>query len=287
MQAGEALRIRCAQGTCGFVNVIPADPSLAPWEAHGSTKLLVVDDPEGAVLLAPPVTRARSHKLLIALCVFVALLGTLAVPSVRRPILLRWAIHEIRTTGSAHTAQFWCEWLKEAGVPSPSAAPLVWNLHFRKFEGGTVLKEPFINEVLDKIDPSYLAQARPHLTESTPTKDLIAALGFPEAETRRLSAVLLGSRGPAARDAVYPLISMAERSQDEARGNAVDALGTIGPGAAAAVEPLIKLLFASGTLRPKIAHALTEIAPRDNRVVSALNSAGISIPTTQPLERYP
>ncbi len=264
------------------MNVIPADPSLAPWEAHGSTRLLVIDDPEGAVLLAPPIARVRSYKLPIALCAVLGIFGTLAVPAVRRALVLRWAIHEIETTTDAGTALRCCESLEKIGPPARSAAPVVWALHFRKFAGGYALKETFINSVVEAIDPDFLASHRPAVTPRTPQADLILALQFPDPEIRKHAATLLGDAGPAARGAVGALTSVAQRPQDSARVAAIEALGRIGPDAATAVPALLKLLSASGTIREAVVRALNQIAPGDPRVLNAIDLAGIPPPTSQP-----
>jgi hypothetical protein len=262
------------------VNFIPADPTLAPWEARGAMNLLVVDDPEGAVLLAPPITRAPSHRLLVCLCVVLLLLGILADPTVRREMVMQYAMHEIATTNNASTAQRWCQSLEAIGAPARAAAPVVWDLHHRTFAGKLVLKESFINSVLDAIDPTFVSSRRPRLTRDTSTAELIAALQFPEETIRKNAADLLGDAGANSHDAVGPLIVLAQRTQDNARVNAVVALGRIGPDAAPAVPALIRLLTASGTIRDAAVRALAQIAPRDPRVVAALDSAGI--PATLP-----
>jgi len=276
------LRVRCSQRACGFVNVIPADPNLAPWEARGAVNLLVVDDREGAVLLAPPVRRTRPHRLLITLGSLLVVLGILANPAVRRAIVVQCAVHEIATTNAAGTAERWCQWLQEIGPPARSAAPIVWDLHHRTFAGGFALKESFINSVLDAIDPSYLSSRRPKLTRDSSITELIAALKFPDVEIRKTAADLLGEPGAGARDAVGALTDVAERPQDNARTQAIEALGRIGPDAAPAVPALIRLLNASGTIREAAARALLEIAPQDPRVLTAIDSPGIPAPVTQP-----
>jgi RNase P/RNase MRP subunit POP5 len=277
VQAGETLRVRCSKHSCGFVNVIPADPNLAPWEARGAMKLLVVDDREGAVLLAPPAPRARTHKSLLTLCVLVTLLLVVVNPTLRQTIMIQYAVHEIATTNSAGTAQRWCQSLEGIGTPARSAAPVVWDLHHRIFKGGQALKESFINSVLDTIDPRFVSSRRPRLTRDSSTEDLITALQFPDAQIRRQAANLLGDAGANSRDAVEPLTALAARTQDGARLNAVVALGKIGPDASSAVPVLIKLLTASGTIRDAAMRALNEIAPQDSRVLIA-----IPVPLTQP-----
>jgi hypothetical protein len=276
VQAGETLRVRCAQRACGFVNVIPADPNLAPWEARGAAKLLVMDDLEGAVLLAPPVQRTRTHRFLITSCVLLTLLVILANPTIRRTLIVQCAVHEIATTNSAGTAQRWCQSLEAIGPPARSAAPVVWDLHHRSFSGGQALKESFINSVLDTIDPTFVSSRRPRLTHDSTSAALIAALQFPDAQVRKQAASLLGDQGPKSRDAVGPLTNLAERTQDSARLEAVVALGKIGPEASPAVPALIKLLTASGTIREAAVRALNMIAPQDSRVQMA-----VPVPSTQ------
>jgi len=282
VQAGEVLRIRCSKQSCQFVNVIPADPALAPWEARGGTKLLVVDDTQGAVLLAPPVTKASSHKLVIALAALLILVSTIAFPPIRQTIMFRVAVREIQTTNDALTAQRWCERLSEVGPKASSAAPIIWELHLRRFAGGTALRENFINSVLTKIAPGFLPALEPSLGPDTPVNQLTAALRFPEFHTRIQAAKLLGGKGAVAPGAVEALTSLAGKPQDEASGAAIEALARIGPAASSAVPELIQLLGASGAGRAAAANALIQIAPRDSRVVSALDSAGIPYPTTQP-----
>jgi hypothetical protein len=282
VQAGEVLRIRCSKQSCQFVNVIPADPALAPWEARGGAKLLIVDDTQGAVLLAPPAAKASSHKLVLALAALLILVTTIAFPPVRQTIMFRAAVHEIRTTNDAVNAHRWCDRLVELGPKASSAAPMVWELHFRNFASGKPLTENYINSVLISIAPGYLAAKQPNLGSATPIAQLIDALRFPDYRSRKHAAKLLGERGSGARDAVEALSSLAGKPQDEASGVAIEALGRIGPAASSAVPALIQLLGASGAGRAAAANALIQIAPGDARVMSALDSAGIPYPTRQP-----
>ena len=170
---------------------------------------------------------------------------------------------------------------RDRSTGAQGAAPLLWNLHFHRFSDGKTLPEDFINSTLDAIDAGFRPSRRPSLSPSTSEPDLIIALQFPDPDIRRKAAGLLGDAGTGSRGAVIALTAMAERSQDIARVDAIEALGRIGPDAASAVPALIKLLAVSGTIRQATVRALNEIAPQDPRVLSAIDSAGVPPPTTQ------
>jgi hypothetical protein len=158
----------------------------------------------------------------------------------------------------------------------------VWNLHFQHFAGGKVLKENFINSVLNAIDPGDLASRKPKLSDKSSVGALSVALKFPEPNARIQAVELLGDKGPNARDAVEELTAIAGNTQDPASRYAIEALERIGPAASSAVPELITLLGVSGASRAAAAQALRRIAPDDTRVLSALDNSEFHLPSTRP-----
>jgi hypothetical protein len=94
-------------------------------------------------------------QIIIAAVTALVMLVVISIPSVRAQIAIAWAIHEIRSTDDARTAQRWCEVLEDLGRTAQRAAPDVWALRDRKFNGGRKLRRHFLAAVARTIDPDY------------------------------------------------------------------------------------------------------------------------------------
>jgi HEAT repeat protein len=90
--------------------------------------------------------------------------------------------------------------------------------------------------------------------------DLVGKLKSKDVETRVDACAALAKLGPAAKNAVAPLINVVNKDSSKlARKAAIEALGAIGPLAGSAASPLLTVFKAEAELRPEAGKALGRI----------------------------
>ena len=305
---GEPVRVRCARDSCGWINIIPPNPDLSPWEIRGAAGLTEAFDQAGRLLVSPagarrlPGTRRPVH--IIFPLTMLTLVVVLMLPVVRHEIQIRWAIYRLSRTNNAVEADQLCQGLREIGPTAARAAPAVWALRGKRMNRGLLLKQDFLASVVGAIDPKFLhetahsfspadlkevrsqslarsAEAEGWLKEmngDTPLPRLIEGLSFTgDARVRKQAALLLGKRGPNAKAATPALTAVVQERFDDARLEAAEALGQIGPAAAAALPALEQMSRSRISAEKEAAtRSILRIATPSGHIAATTQSAGLS-----------